>query len=120
LVYRIREENAMPPESAARVKTLTRRLHDPDFVVRFHAGIRLGELGPAAGPAVPALLKLLRGDVVHDRRLAAVTLGRIGHRAAAALPALRRALRDADATVRRFAADALAEIEQAPRPGKVA
>jgi HEAT repeat protein len=120
LVYRIQEENAMPPEFAARVKTLTRRPHGPDFVVRFHAGILLGDLGPAAGPAVPALLKLLRGDVVHDRRLAAVTLGRIGHAAAGAIPGLRQALRNADATVRRFAADALAEIEPASGQGKAA
>jgi HEAT repeat protein len=110
----------MPPESAARAQTLTRRLHDPDLVVRVHAGILLGDLGPAAGPAVPALLELLRGDVVQDRRLAALTLGRIGHAAAAAIPALRQALRDPDATVRRFAAAALDEIEPTPGQAKAA
>jgi HEAT repeat protein len=110
----------MPPEAAARIQTLTRRLHDPDLVVRVHAGLLLGDLGPTASPALPALLDLLRGDVVQDRRLAALTLGRIGHAAAAAIPALRQALRDADATVRRFAAAALAEIEPAPGQAKAA
>jgi HEAT repeat protein len=112
--------NAMTPESATRIETLTRRLHDPDLVVRVHAGLLLGDLGPAASPALPALLALLQGDVVQDRRLAALTLGRIGHPAAAAIPALRRALRDPDATVRRFADAALAEIESTPGQSRAA
>jgi HEAT repeat protein len=110
----------MLAEFTARVQTLTRRLHNPDLMVRVHAGILLGDLGPAAGPAVPALLDLLQGEIVQDRRLAALTLGRIGHAAAGAIPTLLQAVRDPDATVRRFAAAALAEIEPIAGPGKAA
>jgi len=74
----------------------------------------LGELGPPAKEAVPALVKVLQDQVLHDflgvRRGAAESLGKIGPEASAAVPALIEALKDEDWTVRSAAAEALGEI----------
>jgi HEAT repeat protein len=94
----------------SRVANLIRRLKHDDPIVRVHAGFALGDIGPAAHPAVPTLLELLTGENVQDRRLAAVTLGGIAQGAAAAVPVLRNARKDADAVVARFAEAALEKI----------
>jgi HEAT repeat protein len=98
----------MEGDQESRVQRLIHRLRHQDPVVRIHAAILLGDMGPAAREAVPPLIELLNGGGVQDRRLAVVTLGHIG--AAEAIPALNGALRDADEAVRRLADSALAKI----------
>ena len=80
------------------------------------ACLALGEIGPAASPAVPTLVKLLNvgrnGDL---RREAALTLGAIGPGASAAVPPLIKALDDPDFSIRMGAVFALGRIGPAAR-----
>jgi HEAT repeat protein len=83
----------------------------------------LGEMGPAARDAVPALVKLLRFGKKDDRIAAAVVLGKIGPDARTAIPALRHALKDFRRPMREAAAEALRRIDpqgkhSAPQRGK--
>jgi HEAT repeat protein len=105
----------MDAQDESRVQKLIRRLKHEDHLVRIHAGALLGDMGLAAKEAVPALLELLTGDSVQDRKLAAMTLGYIGQGASEAVPALRNALHDPEDAVRRLAASALAKIDDAGR-----
>jgi HEAT repeat protein len=99
----------MMADQESRVQQLIARLRHEDPVVRIHAGILLGDMGPAARKAIPSLLDLLNSGSVQDRKLAVVTLGPIG--AAEAILALRHALRDTDDGVRRLVASVLAKID---------
>jgi HEAT repeat protein len=67
----------------------------------------VGGLGPAAAPAVPALIALLRADDPELRQEAVRALGRIGPGAAPAVPALIELLEGPDD---RLAAEALGQI----------
>jgi HEAT repeat protein len=69
--------------------------------------VAVGQLGPQASWAVPALIDLLKDRRPGIRRLAAEALGRIGP-TAEAVPALQRAAQDSDDRVRAAAAAALA------------
>ena len=59
--------------------------------VRSKAALALGNLGPDAREAVPALVKLLKGQPLDYSVVAA--LGNLGPTAADAVPALKRLLR---------------------------
>lgn len=76
--------------------------------VRSFAAQLIGELGPSAAPAIPALFSLLHYSEINWRShwAAIEALARIGP---AAVPALREALSDPDPEVRRFADIALRE-----------
>jgi hypothetical protein len=91
----------------------------------------LASIGPPAAPAVPALLRLLRGTYpgkgdLHAkpapppilRRRVPFALGSIGPQAGAAIPALIELLADPCAAVRRNAAWALGRValEETPEP----
>jgi hypothetical protein len=78
--------------------------------MRGAAAIGLGQLGPKAAPAVPALIRALSDESQKVRRLAAGSLGRIGLPAGSAVPELTRALSAEDAAVRRAATEALGLI----------
>lgn len=93
------------------LETLVEKLQAADQVVRLHAATVLGTLGDDAEPAVPALIALLLGGNVHDRRLAALTLGEIGPAAEDAVPALVDALDDADDGVAEMADWALDQVD---------
>ena len=69
-------------------------LRDNNLSVRMGIAWELGQLGPAAGPAIPALVKALGDENGSVRDSAARALGKIGPPARAALPALRKALTD--------------------------
>lgn len=86
------------------------RLNAGDPAVRRSASAALGDLGSAAGPAVPALTRTLADEDAAVRQTAAQALGRIGPASASAMPALTAALGDPDPGVRGSAADALAAI----------
>lgn len=110
--------------SAADVDSLARVLRDPgkDADAKGEACLQLMDLGPAAAPAVPALVTLLKApeDILRD--YAVTTLERIGPPARNALPALRRtAAQDTSADIRGLARAAIAKINGAaaePEPAK--
>jgi len=81
-----------------------------DPAVRRSASDALGDLGSAAGPAVPALTRTLADEDASVRQSAAQALGKIGPASTSAVPALTAALDDPDPEVRASAADALAAI----------
>lgn len=84
-------------------------LRDPDSMVRARAAEAIGEIGPDAAPAVPALIGLLRpGESA--RAMVCLALSRIGPAAASALPALTALLSDPDAYVAKLARLAIASI----------
>lgn len=74
------------------------------------AAIALGDLGPSAADAVPALSAALKDPYWAMRVNAANALGSIGPAAAAAVPALSEALKDPEPRVQSSAAAALDRI----------
>jgi HEAT repeat protein len=96
---------------------LARALEDENLRVRQTAAVALGQIGPEAAPAVPALVKTLAHSDDVLRRQAAAALGRIGPAAREALPALRKARQDEARIVRESATEAIPLIEaQTPSP----
>ena len=90
------------------------QLKDGDWDERIIAAWALGEIGPAAAPAVPELIKALQDEDQDVRRYAAHALGTIGQETEAVRAALRRALNDEDEGVREQAAWALEQIGAGP------
>jgi hypothetical protein len=98
---------------AADVDSLVRALRDPDRTADAKGEIclQLMDLGPAAAPAVPALIGLLNNQDEMLRDYAVTTLDRIGPAARNALPALRRtAVKDASPEIRELARSAITKI----------
>ena len=91
-------------EQAEQLKTAA------DPAERRKAADSLGQLGAAAYPAVPALIKALSDADAGVRRSAAQALGRMGPQADAAVPALTAALADPNPGVRESAAQALTTL----------
>lgn len=83
---------------------------------RHWAVVVLGEIGPAATSAVPALLKVLKSEDVVSRGEAALALGAIKPDAADVVDALAGALKDKNGMVRASAAYALGEIGAPAKP----
>jgi len=87
---------------------------------RRDAASALGIIGPAAAPAIPALVEALKDNGADPsvRQSAAFALGNIGPAAAPAIPALVEALKDKgeDWEVRRDAVSALGKIGPAAAP----
>jgi HEAT repeat protein len=86
-------------------------LHDPDPVVRLHAGFVLGSLGDEATQAIPVLIEMLQSNDVHDQKLAAMTLGEIGPAASEAIPLLLHAANGENEWLADAAIWALEEID---------
>lgn len=115
----------LAPKDPERVMpTLTTALKDRSLAVRCWAADGLGAIGPAAAPAVPALVATLKTNprsepdlegphrYYADARMGAATaLGKIGPAAAAAAGDLREALEDEVKDVRTAAKEALHRIE---------
>jgi HEAT repeat protein len=95
---------------AAAVRELLDGLQSPEAALRPSAAQGLAERGPAALPAVGALLQTSLRDADAAVRLAAVALSRIDRREKAVVPLLVRALKEGDDAQRWIAADCLAEI----------
>jgi HEAT repeat protein len=74
------------------------------------AAVAIGDLGPGARAAVPALIEALRDPNATVRFQAAISLGCIGPEARAAVPALIGTLKDGVFFVRGWSAFALGEI----------
>jgi len=84
--------------------------------VRRSAATALGNIGPKAEKAVPALIQALKDKHEFVRYYAAIALGKIGRGAEKAVPALIEALKDKDKWVRFYAAVALRDL--GPKAGK--
>jgi len=91
----------------AAVPALTRALFDDDAKRRLIAVLALDRLGGAARPASAALVRLLTDPEPTVRATAALALGKIDRRA---VPALVAALRDEGPSVRVAAAHSLAQL----------
>ncbi|MDD2763792.1 MAG: HEAT repeat domain-containing protein [Opitutaceae bacterium] len=106
--------------SPVDVDALVRVLRDPsqDANAKGEACLQLMDLGPAAAPAVSALVGLLAAPEEILRDYAVTTLERIGPPARNALPALRRvAAQDSSPEIRGLARAAIARIGgAAPEP----
>ena len=96
------------------VPLLTDLLKDRDSTVRSSAAYALGEFGPEARAAIPALMELLK-DKDASRAAAASALGDIGPEASAATPAIIELLNDENEKVRRDADEALEKIRNETR-----
>lgn len=94
-------------QAALAVPVLTAALHDSDM--HWRAALALGEIGPAAAGAVPALLEKLQSEIVHrparTPSSAALALAKMGP---AAVPGLLELLEHGQLPVRLGAAIALA------------
>jgi HEAT repeat protein len=91
-------------------------LHSAVAVVRFHAAIALGNLGPDAQPAVPALIHSGLWDEDPAVRVeAAMALWKIDHRGPLVLHVLIKALDDPNELICWIAAERLGELGSAAR-----
>jgi len=97
-----------PDAAAGLVAPLLRGLAAGDVQGRRAAAVVLGNLGPVAKPAVPALVDALASDDALLRNRAVQALAAIGIPAASVVPALTRALDDPEFHVRHAAAAAFA------------
>lgn len=93
------------------VRESIKRLQGDDETVGRAAAKSLGELGPKAAGAIPALALALRSNEPWRREAAAQALGGLGLLANDYVPTLRVASKDRVPEVRRAAEKALAEIE---------
>jgi hypothetical protein len=104
-----------------RYKTLPasywlKQIGDIDAANRYHAAHALGEMGPAVGGAVPALIKALDDADTTVRWEAVKALAKFGPAARDASPALQRRVRDPEPSVRMAAEIALKAINSEPLP----
>ena len=91
------------------VEALSDALADVRFEVRFHSARTLGQMGPTAQAAVPALVRMLSGDTA-DIGPSAYALGGIGPAAREALPILAGFLGHENWRVRAACTEALGRI----------
>jgi hypothetical protein len=103
-------------ELAKKVSQLAAALEDrsrwPD---RYRAAVELGQLGPAAEDAVPALTAALKDPEFFVRYAAARALGQIGTRSPKALAALKAATKDEEQIVREAAAETYERLVGKPK-----
>lgn len=83
---------------------------------RAAAARQLGQIGPPAKVAIPALLQVVKGDDATVRAKAAEALGQIHSDSRIVVPALISLLNDPNSNVRTSAAEALAGWGQESRP----
>lgn len=100
---------AGPAPGAGAVPESVRKLADPDWNVRIHAALAIGESEFPPREAVPALVKALHDRNLGVRRAASWALARIGTPAA---PALIKTLDTRDPVARMYAIDALARLDE--------
>ncbi len=97
-----------PGAASVDLARLVATLDSPDPVVRSFGAWSIGERGPRAGEAAPALVRLLAAERGHGSNGAAASLARVGARSA--VPALAAELTDADPARRAEIAVALGEL----------
>ena len=101
--------------AAAATGELAKLVEDKNSRVAHEAIIALGNIGPGAKDAVPALIKAFEQRDDRDLNFAAIAfaLGKIGPGAAAAESELLKKLESKDDNVRLLSASALAQIDPA-------
>jgi HEAT repeat protein len=105
------------PQPDTEIPALTDALRNEIDVVRFHAAMALGDIGPAARAAVPALIHACTWDDEPAVRVgAAAALWKIdGDRGALVLHVLTEALANANEMICWIAADCLVQMGPAAR-----
>ncbi|MGE0707043.1 MAG: HEAT repeat domain-containing protein [Planctomycetota bacterium] len=106
---------ALSPAWAGEVEDLAAQLASPDGPKREEAARALAELGPAAAPALPALLTACKDKLFKVRAAAASAIGAIGPDARAqAGERLLELAQDPSASVREAAGAALRQVGAGP------
>ena len=98
------------------IKSLILKLDSKDIAKQESAAHELGELGPIAKSAVPALIKAAKSDSVGLRSEAIIALGKMGPEAAAAVPELAKILRGYSIILKFNALKSLRQIGPASKP----
>jgi len=98
------------PDTQDTVTALVARLHDTDCQVRTLAVQTLGELGPTAAEAIPALADLLNNEKLREEAVRA--LGCLGTHGLPLAPRLKALLHDDDLSFRLSVAEALWKTER--------
>jgi HEAT repeat protein len=93
------------------VTALTAALRDPHQRVRLASARALGQIGPLAAPALPALHAMLRDPVVSLRVAAAADLWSIAGQSDGSVQILVEATADSDATIRLAAVEQLGRMQ---------
>lgn len=96
---------------ADAIACFIRALKSPSDITRYSAAMQLGDHGPSAKSAVPALASALSDTSRNVRRYSAEALGKIGPIAKDALPALEKLTKDDEADIRKKALEAIKKIE---------
>ncbi len=105
---RVAALSSLTDYKSAAVPVLSKALEKPG--IRYWAALALGELGPEARDAVPALAAALNDERPEVRREVLIALARVGAEAHAAVPAIAKQLADEDESVAHAAAFALGSI----------
>ncbi len=79
---------------------------------------RLGEMGPAAAPALNALIKELKNPEEDVSELAVMAIAKMGAAGKPAIPGLKELLKNKDLLLRQAAGDAIEAINAASETGK--
>jgi HEAT repeat protein len=108
------------PTEGKSVAEFEAMVRGTDPTAQAQGALGLGKLGPAAAPAVPALIDALESPALLVRQNAALALGDIGPDARAAVPSLTSSLADPEWQVRRAAAVALGMIGPEAKPAEKA
>jgi HEAT repeat protein len=104
------------PQPATEVEAFVDALQNDVDIVRFHAAVSLGDLGPAGQSAVPALIHASLWDEEPAIRVeAAMALWKIDRKGPLVLHVLSKALNDANELICWIAAERLAHIGPAAR-----
>ncbi|QDT98390.1 HEAT repeat domain-containing protein [Gimesia aquarii] len=98
------------------IKLLITDLNSENEEKQALAAHTLGELGPISEPAVPALIRVVKGGSVASRSEAIIALGKIGPGAAAAVPELTKILRGHSVILKFNTLQALRLIGPASKP----
>ena len=101
---------------APDINSLILALDSQDEAKQESAAHELGELGPVAKLAVPALIKAIKTDSVALRSEAIIALGKMGSEAGAAVPELAKVLRGNSIILKFNALKAMREIGPASKP----
>ena len=104
------EEAIKTVQLRQRVKLLLANLSSPDDGDRIRAAVSLGQIGPQATDAVPALISTLKHRNANVSVTAATALWRIGQGGKEVVLALIAAINDQDGFVRKSAAEALGKF----------
>lgn len=107
LEFRMRAVTALGQFGAQAVPALVQVLRDPEPGLRLNAAATLGQIGPAAKDAAPALVELLRDRGTADAPLPMIISHILVSIGSTVIPLLVQALRDPDAVVRFQAARTL-------------